>query len=108
MIQRDEFLNYYIKSQVLAMALVKDNCQFAQKQAISRLFRVNKMERRQELENEIRDSEYMRANLEHRQKTLTEKNDELKVENGELGSFHSDGKIVQTNFKKIKNEVDDI
>lgn len=24
MVQRDEFLNYYIKSQILAMALVKD------------------------------------------------------------------------------------
>lgn len=30
MIQRDEFLNYYIKSQVLAMALVKDKTRFAE------------------------------------------------------------------------------
>jgi hypothetical protein len=29
MIQRDEFLNYYIKSQVLAMALVKDRSRFS-------------------------------------------------------------------------------
>lgn len=30
MMQRDEFLNYYIKGQVLAMALLKDRNKFAE------------------------------------------------------------------------------
>ena len=29
-LQRDEFLNYYIKGQILAMALVKDRTQFCE------------------------------------------------------------------------------
>jgi hypothetical protein len=43
-LQRDEFLNYYIKGQILAMALVKDRTQFAKMQGMSRwliLYRKN-------------------------------------------------------------------
>ena len=38
MIQRDEFLNYYIKSQVLAMALLKDRAKIAAMEAWNRWF----------------------------------------------------------------------
>ena len=36
LIQRDEFLNYYVKSQILAMALVKDRSEYTKMQAWSR------------------------------------------------------------------------
>ena len=36
MMQRDEFLNYYIKGQILAMALLKDRAKFVEMQACSR------------------------------------------------------------------------
>lgn len=36
MMQRDEFLNYYIKGQILAMGLLKDRAKFVEMQACSR------------------------------------------------------------------------
>lgn len=67
LIQRDEFLNYYVKSQILAMALVKDRDQYAKMQAWSRWCWKRKLMNKEDLDNAIRDAAYMQANLETRQ-----------------------------------------
>ena len=106
MIQRDEFLNYYIKSQVLAMALVKDRSRFVQMQSWSRWNGVRRKENRADYHREIRDAAYLQANLEMRQKELEGSNEELKGENADLSGFTTDGQIVRNNMNKIKAEVD--
>ena len=106
MIQRDEFLNYYIKSQVLAMALVKDRSRFVQMQSWSRWNRVRRRENRDDYHREIRDAAYLQANLEMRQKELEASNEELKNENADLSGFTTDGEIVRNNMNKVRAEVD--
>ena len=56
MIQRDEFLNYYIKSQILAMALIKDRARFTTCQAWSRFQIKTDHAKRKDLLNKIRDA----------------------------------------------------
>jgi hypothetical protein len=63
MIQRDEFLNYYIKSQVLAMALLKDRAKIATMEAWNRWFNRRRRLNKQELLRDIRDASYLHANL---------------------------------------------
>lgn len=67
LIQRDEFLNYYVKSQILAMALIKDRSRYTEMQSWSRWLWQRKLMNKQDLDNAIRDAAYMQANLEARQ-----------------------------------------
>jgi hypothetical protein len=59
LIQRDEFLNYYVKSQILAMALIKDRSRYAQMQAFSRWLWKRKLMNKRDLNAAIRDAAYM-------------------------------------------------
>jgi hypothetical protein len=59
LIQRDEFLNYYVKSQILAMALIKDRSRYAKMQAISRWLWRRKQMNKADLDKAIRDGAYM-------------------------------------------------
>ena len=87
MMQRDEFLNYYIKGQVLAMALLKDRNKFAEMQSISRWLRArNKLSVIDDL-NQIRDNEYLIANLEDKKTEFIGANENLEKENVDLGGF---------------------
>ena len=63
MVQRDEFLNYYIKSQILAMALVKDRARNTQMQAWGRWFDKQRALKKIDLQRDIRDACYLHANL---------------------------------------------
>ena len=83
------------------MALVKDKTRFAQMQSWSRWNGVRRKENRKDYHREIRDAAYLQANLELREKELSEKNEELIGENGDLGGFTNDGEIVKNNLKKV-------
>ena len=54
-LQRDEFLNYYIKGQVLAMALVKDRTEFAKMQAMSRWLQKYRADYIERMKIDLRD-----------------------------------------------------
>jgi len=95
MVQRDEFLNYYIKSQILAMALVKDRARNTQMQAWGRWFDKRRAMNKLDLMREIRDAAYLHANLKAREAELTKKNSELKNENLELKVFRDDAAVVR-------------
>lgn len=69
-LQRDEFLNYYIKGQVLAMALVKDRSEFAKMQGISRWLRKYCYQVIDKMKTDLRDDEYYLANQEERKELL--------------------------------------
>ena len=71
MVQRDEFLNYYIKSQILAMALVKDRARNTEMQAWARWFDKRRALNKLDLMREIRDAAYLHANLKARAAELT-------------------------------------
>lgn len=64
MMQRDEFLNYYIKGQLLAMGLLKDRIKFVTMQGVSRWLWAGRQMARVDYEREIRDAAYLHANLE--------------------------------------------
>ena len=66
MVQRDEFLNYYIKSQILAMALVKDRAKMTTMQAWSRLHLKTEQWKKLTLQRKIRDALNIKKNLEAR------------------------------------------
>lgn len=68
MIQRDEFLNYYIKSQILAMALLKDRAKVSQMETWARWFNRRRRINKQELLRDIRDASYLLSNLQARKK----------------------------------------
>jgi hypothetical protein len=101
MVQRDEFLNYYIKSQILAMALVKDRARNTEMQAWSRWFDKRRAMNKLDLMREIRDAAYLHANLKAREAELTQKNAELKNENVELKVFRDDAAVVRNNKNKL-------
>lgn len=84
LIQRDEFLNYYVKSQILAMALIKDRSHYTKMQAWSRWCWKRKLMNKEDLDNAIRDAAYMQANLETRQADFYFQNEFLTKENAEL------------------------
>jgi len=62
-LQRDEFLNYYIKGQILAMALIKDRNMFSEYQATSRWLWARRQMTKLDFERDIRDGAYLHANL---------------------------------------------
>ena len=105
MMQRDEFLNYYIKGQVLAMALLKDRNKFAEMQAISRWLTKRQQWLKDDKERQIRDNEYLLANLEQKKIEFAEANVNLTKENGDLGGFAEDGKIIRKNMDKLVEET---
>ena len=106
LIQRDEFLNYYVKSQILAMALIKDRSQYAKMQAISRWLWRRRLMNKSDLDKAIRDAAYMQANLEAKQSYFGENNEHLTNENGELGQFTDDGTVIRKNMERLKEERD--
>ena len=59
LIQRDEFLNFYVKSQILGMALIKDRNTFAEMQAWSRWLWSRRLMNKKDLDAAIRDAAYM-------------------------------------------------
>ena len=87
MIQRDEFLNYYIKSQVLAMALVKDKVAFVEMQALSRWTWKCGIMLMIDMAKEITEGQKKGAELEAQKKDLEARNAELQKENGEMQQF---------------------
>lgn len=106
--QRDEFLNYYIKGQYLAMALVRDNVKFAEMQAVSRWLWARRQYDRINLERDIRDAAYLYANLQDKEKNLNVENKKLEEQNKDLGVFTKDGEIVKANMQRLKEETDSI
>ena len=105
MIQRDEFLNYYIKSQVLAMALLKDRAKISQMEAWNRWANRRRRTGKQELMRDIRDASYLHANLQARKKQLEQRNTELKTENVSMGSLTSDQQVVYKNNGQLEDAV---
>lgn len=105
-LQRDEFLNYYIKGQVLAMALVKDRTEFAKMQSLSRwliLYRKDYIDR---MKIDLRDQEYYRNNQEERKLMLEEENETMEEENAEMEQFQQDGEVVKRNKVRLLQEVE--
>ena len=90
MIQRDEFLDYYIKSQTLGMALIKDRSRIVEGEAWSRWFDKYRALTNAELKRNLRDAYYLKANLEARESNLTDRNKELKNENISLTGMTGD------------------
>lgn len=107
-LQRDEFLNYYIKGQILAMALVKDRTEFAKMQSISRWLILYRKRFIKNLKQNIRDDEYLLANLEERSEYLDKHNNELIEENAEMEQFKSDGVIIQANKHRLEDDVSNL
>ena len=70
--QRDEFLNYYIKGQILAMGYLKDRIKFVEMQGVSRWLWAGRKMAKLDYEREIRDAAYLHANLEQREQYLNE------------------------------------
>lgn len=97
MIQRDEFLNYYIKSQILAMALLKDRAKIAEMESWNRWFNRRRRLNKQELLRDIRDASYLHANLQARKNQLEQRNKELKSENVSMDSLTTDQRVVYKN-----------
>lgn len=108
LIQRDEFLNFYVKSQVLAMALIKDRSEFAKMQSWSRWNWARRILNRNDLNKAIRDAAYIHANLKEKEAKLDAENKQLEGENKDLGQFTEDGKLIRANFEKTKAERDKI
>jgi len=87
MIQRDEFLNYYIKSQVLAMALVKDKVAFVEMQAISRWTWKCGIMLMIDMAKETTEGQKKGEELARQKKDLEARNAELQKENGDMRGF---------------------
>jgi len=100
-LQRDEFLNYYIKGQMLAVALCKDRTRFVQFQGLSRWLLRKKKEDKVIKLREIRDAAYLKANLEERKIKLTDENETYDRENGEMTQFTKDGVIIKANMERL-------
>ena len=98
MIQRDEFLNYYIKSQVLAMALVKDKVAFVEMQAISRWTWKCGIMLMIDMAKEITEGQKTGAELEKQKKALEARNAELEKENGDMSAFAGDQDDIKANM----------
>lgn len=104
-LQRDEFLNYYIKGQILAMALIRDRNEFAKMQSLSRWLIQYRKRFIQNLKENIRDDEYLLANLEEREQYLDRHNKELVEENAEMEQFKADGEIIKMNKHRLEDDV---
>jgi len=105
-LQRDEFLNYYIKGQILAMALLKDRIKFTEMQSISRWLHKKHLIDKRDREREIRDAAYLHANLQERELKLNSENDNFKKENTDLDQFAKDGSVIRTNMQRLKDDRD--
>lgn len=101
MIQRDEFLDYYIKSQTLGMALLKDRSRIVEGEAWSRWFDKARALQKDELKKNLRDAYYLKANLEARESNLTDRNKELKTENASLAGMTTDQAVVIKNKNQL-------
>jgi hypothetical protein len=108
MMQRDEFLNYYIKGQILAMGYLKDRNKLVKMQACSRWLWAVRMLTKADFERQIRDAAYLHANLGQRTTSLTTENTRLGSENKELHQFGQDGSVIRTNMERLKAETDKI
>lgn len=60
------------------------------------------------LKEQIRDDEYLLANLEERAEYLDKHNNELVEENAEMEQFKADGEIIQLNKHKLDNDVNSL
>ena len=90
------------------MALLKDRNKFAEMQTLSRWMRArNKLSKVDDL-NQIRDNEYLIANLKDKKSEFIEANENLEKENVDLGGFGQDGVIIRKNMQKLKEETDRI
>ena len=108
MMQRDEFLNYYIKGQILAMGYLKDRIKFVTMQGVSRWLWAGRKMAKIDYEREIRDAAYLHANLEQREQTLNDENEKLIAENSELSQFTEDGTVIRRNLDRLKQETSKI
>ena len=77
-------------------------------QTLSRWMRArNKLSKVDDL-NQIRDNEYLIANLKDKKSEFIEANENLEKENVDLGGFGQDGVIIRKNMQKLKEETDRI
>jgi hypothetical protein len=76
------------------MALVRDRTEFAKMQGISRWLRMYRKQYIIDLKDNIRDDEYLLANLEERADYLDNHNGEMTEENAEMEQFKEDGIII--------------
>jgi len=83
------------------MALVKDRTEFAKMQSISRWLLKYRRNVIINLKENIRDDEYLLANLEERRDVLESHNNELTEENIEMEQFKQDGVIINENKYKL-------
>ena len=87
------------------MALLKDRNRFAEMQTMSRWMWARAKMKAKDMLNEIRDDEYLIANLEQKQKEFEEANENLIKENKDLSGFTEDGKIIRKNMEKLVEET---
>ena len=90
------------------MALLKDRNKFAEMQTISRWMWARKIMAANDTRNEIRDNEYLIANLEQKKQEFIDANENLVKENKDLGGFTEDGKIIRKNMDKLVEETNRI
>ena len=76
------------------MALVRDRTEFAKMQGMSRWLAVYRKKYLEDLRQNIRDNEYLIANLEERGDYLENHNSELVEENAEMDQFKADGVYI--------------
>jgi septal ring factor EnvC (AmiA/AmiB activator) len=107
-LQRDEFLNYYIKGQILAMALVKDKTRFCEMQGVSRWLLATYRMFREENRRDFEAAYYLEANLKKDETRLNTDNSTLEKENGELSQFTKDGEVIRNNMNRLTAERDKI
>jgi len=88
------------------MALVRDRTEFAKMQGLSRWLLSYRKKYLESLRQEIRDDEYLIANLEERGDYLEGHNTELVEENAEMEQFKQDGIIISDNKHRLLNDVD--
>ena len=107
-LQRDEFLNYYIKGQILAIALFRDRNRFVEFQGMSKWLLRKKNEDKTIKLREIRDAAYLKANLEERKTKLSNENETFENENEQMTQFTIDGVVIKANLERLKEETGNI
>ena len=67
--------------------------------------RVKKMNK-DDINKAIHEGESLISSLNDKKKELKESNKSLSKENGELGQFTQDGKVIRANMERLKTERD--
>lgn len=108
LVQRDEFLNYFIKGQVLAMAYVRDKTHFTEMQAMSRWrWAVHVMKVRDYRRNQVQSNQDLK-DLEDREGYLRGNIPKLEKDNAEMKLFKTDAKTIRKNMERLRADRDRI